>query len=73
MEFLSAIEAGCNTSWIDTVMSSFAFLLLLLPATGVDLSKILGEQTKILGGKVVKGDKCVAFLNYWEARARAAP
>ena len=28
--------------------------------TGVDLSKILGRQTKILGGqKVVKSDKCM--------------
>ena len=28
--------------------------------TGVDLSKILGGQTKILGGqKVVKSDKCM--------------
>ena len=28
-------------------------------STGVDLSKILGGQTKILGGKVVKSDKCM--------------
>jgi len=42
--------------------------------TGVDLSKILGGQTKIYGGqKVVKSDKCMAFLNYWGARAWAAP
>ena len=27
--------------------------------TGVDLSKILGRQTKILGEKVVKSDKCM--------------
>src|SRR6218665_518258 len=33
MEFLSAIEAGCNTSWKDTVVSSFAFQLLLLPGS----------------------------------------
>jgi len=41
--------------------------------TGVDLSKILGEQTKILGGqKVVKVINAWAFLNYWGAHARAA-
>ncbi len=35
--------------------------LIWVPATtGVDLSKILGGQTKILGGqKVVKSDKCM--------------
>jgi len=41
--------------------------------TGVDLSKILGGQTKILGAK---GDKVInawAFLKYWGSRARAAP
>ena len=27
--------------------------------TGIDLSKILGGQTKILGEKVVKSDKCM--------------
>ena len=31
----------------------------LSKATGVDLSKILGGQTKILGEKVVKSDKCM--------------
>jgi len=39
-------------------------------STGVDLSKILGGQTKILGEKVINA---WAFLNYWGARARAAP
>src|SRR6218665_2884204 len=33
MEFLHAIETGCNTSWIETVVPSFAFQLLLLPAS----------------------------------------
>ena len=42
--------------------------------TGVDLSKILGGQTKILGGKGwLKVRNAWAFLNYWGARARAAP
>jgi len=27
--------------------------------TGVDLSKILGGQTKMFGGKMVKNDKCM--------------
>ena len=31
------------------------------------------RQTKILGEKVIKSDKCIwAFLNYFGARARAA-
>ena len=33
IEFFSAIEAGCNRSWIDTVMSSFLFQLLMHPAS----------------------------------------
>jgi len=40
----------------------------------VDLSKILGGQTKILGAE--GGKKVInawAFLNYWEARVQAAP
>ena len=42
--------------------------------TGVDLSKILGGQTKILGGqKVVKSDKCMGVSQLLGARARAAP
>src|SRR6218665_2795934 len=32
------------------------------PSTGVDLSKILGGQTKILEEKVVKSDKCDSQL-----------
>ena len=42
--------------------------------TGVDLSKILGGQTKILGGR--RWQKVInawAFLNYCGASARAAP
>ena len=31
--------------------------------TGVDLLKILGGQTKILGGKVVKSDKCMGIFS----------
>jgi len=29
--------------------------------TGIDLSKILGGQTKILGEKVIKSDKCIGI------------
>ena len=44
------------------------------PFTGVDLSKILGEQIKILGEqKVVKSDKCMGVSQLLGARARAAP
>jgi len=31
----------------------------MILSIGVDLSKILGGQTKILGEKVVKSDKCM--------------
>ena len=42
--------------------------------TGVDLSKILGGQTNILGGqKVVKSDKCMGVSQLLGGRARAAP
>src|SRR6218665_2279046 len=41
-------------------------------STGIDLSKILGGQTKILGEKVIKVIIAWAFLNYWGAIARAA-
>ena len=42
--------------------------------TGVDLSKILGGQTKILGRqKVVKSDKCMDVSQLLGARARAVP
>jgi len=42
--------------------------------TGVVLSKILGRQTKVLGGKVVKSDKCMRVSQLLSgARARAAP
>jgi len=33
MESFSAIEAECNRSWIDTVMSSFLYQFLLHPAS----------------------------------------
>ena len=33
--------------------------------TGVNLSKILGGQTKILGGRWYKVINAWAFLNYW--------
>ena len=42
-------------------------------STGVDLSKILGGQTKILEGKVVKSDKCMGASQLFGARAQAAP
>jgi len=43
--------------------------------TGVDLSKILGGQTKILGEKVIKCKcyKCMRVSKLLGARARAAP
>ena len=42
--------------------------------TGVGLSKILGGQTKILGGrKVVKSVNCMGVSQLLGARARAAP
>ena len=46
-----------------------------LDITGVDLSKILGGQTKISGGgqKVVKSDKCMSISQLLGARARAVP
>src|SRR6218665_435577 len=45
-----------------------------LESTGVDLSKILGRQTKILGRqKVVKSDKYMGVSQLLGARARAAP
>jgi len=40
--------------------------------TGVDLSKILGGQTKILGEKVLKGDRCMSVSQLLGARAWAA-
>ena len=46
----------------------------LIIYTGVDSSKILGGQTKILRGqKVVKSDKCMGVSQSFGARARAAP
>jgi len=46
----------------------------LFAITGVDLSKILGGQTKILGGaKDGKSDKRVGVSQLLGARARAAP
>ena len=42
--------------------------------TGVDLSKILGGQTKILEGqKEVKSDKCVGVSQLMGALSLAAP
>jgi len=41
--------------------------------TGVDLSKILDGQFKILGEKVVKTDKCMVVSQLLGACARAAP
>ena len=39
--------------------------------TGIDLSKILGGQTKIFGE--AKGDKCMGVSQLLGVRARAAP
>ena len=33
-------------------------------STGADLSKILGGQTKLLGGKVVKSDTCLGVSQF---------
>ena len=44
-----------------------------IPTTGVDLSKILGGQTKILAGKGDKSDACMGVYQLLGARARAAP
>src|SRR6218665_145253 len=48
--------------------------LILSAANGIGLSKVLGEQAKILGGqKVVKSDKCMGVPQLLGgARARAA-
>jgi len=40
---------------------------------GVDLSKILGGQIKILGEKVVNSDKCMGVSQLLGARDWAAP
>ena len=46
----------------------------VVETTGVDLSKILAGQTKILGGqKVAKSDKCMGVSRLLGARAWAAP
>jgi len=45
-----------------------------LTDTGVDLSKISGGQTKILGkAKSGKSDKCMGVSQLLGARARSAP
>jgi len=36
-----------------------------LQSTNIDLSKILVGQTKILGGKVVRSDKCTGVSQLW--------
>ena len=41
--------------------------------TDVDLAKLLVGQTKILGGNVVKSDKCMGDSQILEARGPAAP
>jgi len=46
--------------------------LTALAIIGVDLSKILGGQTKILWGEVVKTDQCMGVPQLLGARARAA-
>ena len=49
-------------------------LILITTITGVDLSKILGGQTNILGGqKVVNSSKCMAVSQLLGACARAIP
>ena len=46
----------------------------MIQDTGIDLSKILGGQTKILGGQnMVKSDKCMGISTFLGAHARAAP
>jgi len=54
---------SCSNAWNSTQQT-----------TGVDLSKILGGQTKILGGqKVVKNDKFMGISQLLGARARTPP
>jgi len=44
-----------------------------IPATGVELSEILEGKTQILGGNVVKTDKCMGVSKILGVRARAVP
>src|SRR6218665_2002760 len=49
-------------------------MLYLFIITGVDLSKILGGQTKILGGqKVVLLVNAWEFVNYWGSSCPGCP
>src|SRR6218665_2322658 len=50
------------------------FQMINISHTGIDLSKILGVQTKLLGGqKVIKCDKCMGVYQLLGERVRAAP
>ena len=57
---LQAAYLVLSTDLVITLYLVFTTYLLRIRATGVDLAKVLGGQTKILGGgKVVKSDKCM--------------
>src|SRR6218665_2211252 len=47
--------------------------ILIYIHTGVELSKILGGQIKILGGKMIKSDKCMGVSELLGARAGLPP
>src|SRR6218665_2904269 len=66
----STRQAGRYTGLIHAI---FHDIRALRGITGVDLSKIFGVQSKILGGKVVKSDKCMGVSQLLGAGARAAP
>ena|SRR6218665_791833 len=49
------------TGWLTVIISARWIMHRPTVPTGIDLTKILGGQTKILGGKVVKSDKCMGY------------
>src|SRR6218665_2902937 len=51
---LASLQRLTATAHFNRVLYNLSWI-----STGVDLSKILGGQTKILGEKVVKSDKCM--------------
>ena len=40
-------------------MTTTTMIMMVVVVTGVNLGKIMGEQTKIWGQKVIKNDKCM--------------
>ena len=71
----SARQWGCHDVF-DPLSQSFLYFThcITVVYTGVDLSKILGGQTKILGDKkVVKMINAWAILNYWAGHVPGLP